>query len=75
MRQVFLFALLAFTLVGVLIYSQSRPPANQVSGIIEADEIRLGSRVGGRVESVSVDEGDQVTQEMPLIQFEPFDIL
>ncbi len=75
MRQVFLFALLAFTLVGVLIYSQSRPAANQVSGIIEADEIRLGSRVGGRVESVSVDEGDQVTQGMSLIQFEPFDIL
>jgi multidrug resistance efflux pump len=46
-----------------------------VSGFIEADEIRVGSRVGGRVERVHVAEGDQVTRGSVLVDLEPFDLL
>ncbi len=74
MRQILLLVLFAAALFGLLIYSQWSPPSNQVSGIIEGYEIRLGSRVGGRVKSVLVAEGDQVSAGAALIEFEPFDI-
>jgi hypothetical protein len=41
MRQVLLFSLVALALVSLLIYSQWRPEAPHVSGIIEAAENRL----------------------------------
>ncbi|QDU44716.1 hypothetical protein Mal52_32020 [Symmachiella dynata] len=34
-------------LIGGLIYSQQRPELLKVSGFIEADDIRVGSRIGG----------------------------
>lgn len=75
MRQVAILIVFAAALFGLLIYSQLRPTSNHVSGIIEADEIRVGSRVGGRVESVFIAEGDKVTKGTRLVQFEPFDIV
>ncbi len=60
---------------GLLVYSQLRPPPNYVSGFIEADEIRIGSRVGGRVEAVRVEEGQRVTAGQTLIELEPYDLL
>lgn len=73
-RRIVLFAIVAAALVTLIAYSQWRPRANYVSGLIEAEEIRLGSRVGGRVQKVLVREGDNVTQFMPLIEFEPYDL-
>lgn len=67
-------ALLAFLLVGLLLYSQQRSGALVVSGFIEADEIRLGSRVGGRIAKVLVEEGQRVSRGEPLIELEPFDL-
>lgn len=61
-------------LLGLVIYSQLRPEVNYVSGVIEVDEIRLGSRVGGRVSSVLVNEGDKVEVAVRLIEFEPYDL-
>jgi multidrug resistance efflux pump len=61
-------------LLGLLAYSQLRRPALKVSGFIEADEIRMGSRVGGRVAKVSVEEGQRVAAGELLISLEPFDL-
>lgn len=66
--------LFAAVLAGSLIYSQSIHEPFKVSGFIEADEIRLGSRVGGRVAKVSCDEGDVVKAGALLVELEPFDL-
>lgn len=62
-------------LVSLLIYSQYKPTINPISGFLEADEIRLGSRVGGRVMEVMVEEGVHVKEGDVLIRLEPFDLL
>src|SRR5579864_1004274 len=64
---------LAFALA--LFYSQHRSGPLRVSGFVETDEIRIGSRVGGRVKSVLVEEGDQVKKGQPLVELEPFQLL
>jgi HlyD family secretion protein len=45
-----------------------------LSGTIEADEIQVGSRVGGRIAAVLVQEGQQVKQGQPLVRFESYDL-
>ncbi len=62
-------------LTGLIAYSQFRPQPNHVSGFIEADEIRVGSRVGGRVQAVLVEEGQGVASGQVLVELEPFDLL
>lgn len=62
-------------LVGVLAISQFDHEPLKVSGFVEADEIRVGSRVGGRVLKVHVVEGQRVRKGMPLLELEPFDLL
>lgn len=64
-----------FVLGGLITYSQTRHQPKRVSGFIEADEIRLGSRVGGRVAKVHVKEGQTVFAEQALLELEPFDLL
>ena len=66
--------LLVVVLAGLITYSQLRVEPNHVSGMIEAEEIRLGSRVGGRVQEVLVEEGQQVEREQILVRLEPFDL-
>jgi multidrug resistance efflux pump len=61
-------------LIAALLYSQNRRPSPRVSGYVEADEIRLGSLVGGRVHEVLVEEGQRVSQGELLVQLEPFDL-
>jgi len=67
--------ILVAALIGGLIYSQQRQEPLKVSGFIEADEIRIGSRVGGRVKKVSAIEGSRVKAGDTLIELEPFDLL
>ncbi len=74
-QRLIVLAVIATALVGLILYSQSRATADFVSGVIEADEIRLGSRVGGRIKKVLVDEGDWVDASVPLIEFEPYDLI
>jgi multidrug resistance efflux pump len=72
----FIVILLAFVfLAGLIAYSQLRIEPNRVSGFIEADEIRVGSRVGGRVLAVYVVEGQRVQRGDTLVELEPFDLL
>ncbi|HRX80418.1 MAG TPA: HlyD family efflux transporter periplasmic adaptor subunit, partial [Pirellulaceae bacterium] len=58
-----------------LVYSQMRVEPLKGSGYVEADEIRLGSRVGGRVKAVHCQEGQAVTAGTLLLELEEFDLL
>jgi multidrug resistance efflux pump len=60
--------------VGVLFWQQSQQGEFFVSGVIEADDMRVGSRVGGRVEKVWVEEGDRVEAGTPLVSLAPYDL-
>ena len=62
-------------LIALVWYSQRRPQPAKISGFVEADEIRLGSRVGGRVACVHTEEGQAVRQGEVLVELEPFDLL
>lgn len=72
--RVALFLSIGALLVAALWWSQQQSGALVVSGFVEADEIRLGSRLGGRVRIVHVEEGDQVEAGTPLLELEPFDL-
>lgn len=61
-------------LIGLIYYSQVRHVSLHVSGFIEADEIRLGSHVGGRVQEVLVEEGQSVEKGQLLVKLEPFEL-
>ena len=64
----------AIGIIGWLFYRHGYTPPLEVSGFIEADEIRVGSRVGGRVAEVLVAEGDVVKPGDVLFRVEPFDL-
>ena len=61
--------------VAALMWRQMQVEPLKVSGFIEADEIRVGSRVGGRVQEVLVEEGQSVKLDALLVRLEPFDLL
>lgn len=69
-----LIVVLALAAVGWLTWQQNRAEPFVVSGFIEADDIRAGSRVGGRVAEVLVREGDSVRAGQLLLRLEPFDL-
>jgi len=73
--RLILISAIVLALAGLIAYSQFREQPNRVSGFIEADEVRLGSRVGGRVAKVLVEEGQQVQPGEVLIELEPYDLL
>ncbi|TWT98489.1 HlyD family secretion protein [Stieleria varia] len=68
-------ALIVTALLGLIAYSKWNPPPQRASGLVQADEIRLGSRVGGRVARVHVQEGEEVSSGTVLIELEPYDLL
>lgn len=72
-RSLGMIAVAALLFAG-LVYSQRQSPLLKVSGFVESDEIRIGSRVGGRVARVLVEEGDIVRQGQSLIELEPFQL-
>jgi multidrug resistance efflux pump len=45
-----------------------------LSGTIEADEIHVGSKVGGRIAAVLVKEGQEVKQGEAIIRFDRYDL-
>jgi multidrug resistance efflux pump len=73
-RRAILMVLAGAAVVGGLFYSQWRRVEPRVSGFVEADEIRLGSRVGGRVLRVRVEEGQSVKEGQVLVELEAFDL-
>ncbi|MEQ8854479.1 efflux RND transporter periplasmic adaptor subunit [Gimesia sp.] len=66
---------LGVILILALVMSQNRYEPLKVSGFIEADDIRPGSRVGGRVRQVLIEEGQKVSRGELLIELEPYDLL
>ncbi|HVT89826.1 MAG TPA: efflux RND transporter periplasmic adaptor subunit [Tepidisphaeraceae bacterium] len=74
-KRMIAMAVVGGALIALLIISQHRNPPLKVSGFIEADEIRVGSRVGGRVKTVSAIEGQTVKVNDSLIELEPYDLL
>jgi len=73
-RLVIAFVLVAAGIIGWLYWTQSRPERFIVSGLVEADQIRVGSRVGGRVAEVFVAEGQSIEAGKPLLRIDPFDL-
>jgi HlyD family secretion protein len=64
-------AVAALALAGVLIYYFThRTTALIYSGTVETREIQVGSKVGGRVTEVAVEEGQMVKAGAPLVRFE-----
>jgi HlyD family secretion protein len=57
-------------------YLSGRASADSLvlSGTIEADEIHVGSKVGGRIAEVLVQEGQEVKQGNPIIRFDRYDL-
>ncbi len=74
LKRALLLGLIAAALIGLLAYSQLREESLKVSGFIEADEIRVGSRVGGRVAEVLIEEGSAVRRDQELVRLEPYDL-
>jgi multidrug resistance efflux pump len=69
---VFVFAVAG--VIAVLYWQYGRTGPAVVTGFVEADQIRVGSRVGGRVAEVMVEEGDRVQQGQPLFRIDEFDL-
>lgn len=74
LKRVTLGIVVVLLLLALLAYSQQRLEPFKVSGFVEADEIRLGSRVGGRVAAVHCEEGRKVRAGELLVTLEEFDL-
>ena len=73
-KRILGFIVTVVVLIAALIYSQHSAGPFKVSGYIEADDARVGSRIGGRVRAVHVEEGQKVKAGDALIELEPFDL-
>jgi len=73
-KAVIVFIVAAAVIIAWLYWQKTRPQPFVVSGFIEADEIRVGSRVGGRVAEVLAVEGAQVKPGEPLFRVDPFNL-
>ena len=74
LKRLLILAVIATLLSAAILYDQYRSITRKVSGFIEADEIRVGSRVGGRVRAVHVQEGQRVRKNDVLVELEPYDL-
>ena len=75
MKKRIIFLLGLATLIVIwLFWQQGRAPEFIVSGFIEADQIRVGSQVGGRVAEIFAEEGDRMQRGEALFRLEPFDL-
>ena len=78
-RRTILFGVLFLIVVGAAAawkYFSGRASTDKLvlSGTIEADEIHVGSKVGGRIAAVLVKEGQEVRQGEPIIRFDRYDL-
>jgi len=51
--------------------SETAPGTLAASGTIEAEEVAIAAEVGGRVQTILADEGDEVVQGATLVQIDP----
>jgi HlyD family secretion protein len=74
LSRIILAVVVVASLTALLIFSQARTPPPRVSGYLEAEDIRLGSRLGGRIREVLVEEGQSVKAHDVLVRLEEFDL-
>lgn len=74
MKRALAVVVLVVAAVAALWWSQQPRGPVTVSGVIESHDIRVGSRVGGRVREVHVREGDVVRGGDVLVTLEPYDL-
>jgi HlyD family secretion protein len=78
-RRTILFGVVFLILLGTVAawkYLSGRASADKLvlSGTIEADEIHIGSKVGGRIAAVLVKEGQEVKEGDPILRFDRYDL-
>jgi len=78
-RKIILLLVVFLLLLGMAAawkYLSGRPAIDRLtlSGTIEADEIHVGSKVSGRIQSVLVKEGQEVKEGEPIIRFDRYDL-
>jgi len=71
-KRIFILVILVAVVTGTALYAAwfRRDTALQGSGTVEARNIRVGSKVGGRIDKVLVREGDSVEPDQVLITFD-----
>ena len=74
MKRLLIVIPLAVVVVIALVWSQRNTGPFFVSGFIESHQIRVGSRIGGRVEKVHVAEGQALARGDVLLELEPYDL-
>lgn len=74
MRRAWLVIPLIAVALALLVASRRQPQPYFVSGFLEADEIRVGSRVGGRVATVLAAEGMTVEPGTALAMLDAYDL-
>ncbi len=80
MKKPVIFVLIVVALAAVGAYlllgeRRNGPSALQLSGTVETREIQVGSKVGGRVRAVLVEEGQLVQKGAPLVRFDVDELL
>ncbi|HMC11188.1 MAG TPA: hypothetical protein VKH44_07850, partial [Pirellulaceae bacterium] len=55
---------------GVLLHFREQPHELRMPGTVETQEVRLSSRVGGRVAKVFVSESQIVEPQQPIVELE-----
>jgi multidrug resistance efflux pump len=68
-------AIIVTVALTIYLWAAGRAPALEGSGTVEARNIRVGSKIGGRIETVPVREGDSVQPGDVLITFEEDELL
>jgi HlyD family secretion protein len=76
-RNVVIVILVVVVLGGTAVYARwlRRDTAFEGSGTVEARDIRVGSKVGGRIDKVLVREGDRVESGQTLMTFDDQELL
>ena len=71
-RIIFIAIVAAILILAALLwyFLSRRPTPLAYSGTIETREIQVGSKIGGRVTAVDVEEGQSISANAPLITFE-----
>jgi HlyD family secretion protein len=66
--------IIAFSAYWLLSARQSRQRESPLSGTVETREIQVGSKTGGRITEVLIEEGETVTAGRTLVRFEDNDL-
>ena len=66
--------ILVVGLVGISLGCNSAKDSLDFPGIVETQEVRLSSKVGGRIEKVMIKEGERVESQQPLVEFDSVEL-